>query len=39
MSERLLSEIRAYESGGYTLKEVGEYVGLHCSTVSGIIRL
>jgi REP element-mobilizing transposase RayT len=28
----------AYGSGGYTLKEIGEYFGLHYSTVSGIIR-
>jgi putative transposase len=27
----------AYGSGGYTLKEVGEYFGLHYSTVSGIL--
>jgi putative transposase len=28
----------AYGSGGYTLKEVGKYFGLHYSTVSGIIK-
>ncbi|MCH8106576.1 MAG: transposase [Proteobacteria bacterium] len=28
----------AYLSGGYTLKEIGDYYGLHYSTVSGIIR-
>jgi REP element-mobilizing transposase RayT len=27
----------AYGSGGYTLKEVGEYFGLHYSTISGIL--
>lgn len=30
--------ISAYASGGYSLKEVGEYFGLHYSTVSGIIN-
>ena len=30
--------ISAYASGGYSLKEVGEYFGLHYSTISGIIR-
>ena len=29
---------KAYSSGGYTLKEVGEHFGLHYSTVSGIIK-
>jgi hypothetical protein len=28
----------AYRSGGYTLKELGEFFGLHYSTVSGIIK-
>jgi hypothetical protein len=28
----------AYESGGYSLKEVGDYFELHYSTVSGIIK-
>lgn len=28
----------AYRSGGYTLKEIGGYFGLHYSTVSGIIK-
>ena len=28
----------AYASGGYSLKEVGEYFNLHYSTVSGIIK-
>ena len=28
----------AYQSGGYTLSEIGDYFGLHYSTVSGIIR-
>lgn len=28
----------AYASGGYSLKEVGNYFGLHYSTVSGIIK-
>jgi len=30
--------IYAYASGGYSLKEVGEYFELHYSTVSGIIK-
>jgi len=28
----------AYRSGGYTMKEIGEYFGVHYSTVSGIIK-
>lgn len=28
----------AYQSGGYTLKQIGEYFGLHYSTVSGIVN-
>jgi putative transposase len=30
--------VAAYESGGYTLKGLGEYFGLHYSTVSGILK-
>ncbi len=30
--------VAAYGSGGYSLKEVGKYFGLHYSTVSGIVR-
>lgn len=30
--------VAAYRSGGYTLKDIGEYFGLHYSTVSGIIK-
>jgi REP element-mobilizing transposase RayT/DNA-binding CsgD family transcriptional regulator len=30
--------VRAYGSGGYTLQEIGDYFGLHYSTVSGILR-
>ena len=30
--------IEAYQSGGYTLKQIGDYFGLHYSTVSGIVR-
>ena len=30
--------VMAYASGGYSLKEVGDYFGLHYSTVSGIIK-
>ena len=28
----------AYRSGDYTLKQIGDYFGLHYSTVSGIVR-
>lgn len=35
---RNLAIINAYLSGGYTLKEIGEYFGLHYSTVSGILN-
>ena len=30
--------ISAYKSGGYSLKEVGDYFKLHYSTVSGMIK-
>jgi len=30
--------IEAYQSGGYTLKQIGDHFGLHYSTVSGIVR-
>ena len=30
--------IEAYRSGGYTLKQIGDYFRLHYSTVSGIVR-
>jgi len=30
--------IMAYCSGGYTLKDIGNYFGLHYSTISGIVR-
>ena len=36
--ERNDAIVNAFKSGGYTQKEIGEYFGLHCSTVSGIIR-
>lgn len=29
--------LKAYKSGGYTLKEIGDYFELHYSTVSGIL--
>ncbi|QVL48990.1 MAG: hypothetical protein KFB96_00110 [Thiocapsa sp.] len=28
----------AYASGGYTMQEIGDYFGLHCSRISKIIR-
>ena len=30
--------VNAYLSGGYSLKEVGDYFGLHYSSISGIVR-
>jgi len=30
--------VAAYRSGGYSLKEVGDYFGLHYSSVSGILK-
>lgn len=30
--------VSAYASGGYTLKEVGGYLGLHYAMVSGIVK-
>jgi len=36
--ERNEAIVYAYASGGYSLKEVGDYFGLHYSTVSGIIK-
>jgi len=36
--DRNTSIIESYQSGGYTLKEIGEYFGLHYSSVSGIIK-
>jgi len=33
-----LAIIEAYQSGGYTLKQIGGYFKLHYSTVSGIVR-
>jgi putative transposase len=36
--DRNTAIISAYQSGGYTLKEIGDYFGLHYSSVSGIIR-
>ncbi len=37
-ADRNTAIVNAYRSGGYTLKELGEYFGLHYSTVSGIIK-
>ncbi|MBQ0798870.1 MAG: transposase [Porticoccaceae bacterium] len=36
--DRNTAIISAYKSGGYTLKEIGDYFGLHYASVSGIIR-
>jgi REP element-mobilizing transposase RayT len=30
--------VEAYASGGYTLKNIGDYFGLHYSTVSGLVK-
>ena len=37
-TDRNLAICNAYQSGGYTLKEIGEHFGLHYSTVSGVIK-
>ena len=36
--DRNTNIVKAYESGGYTLKEIGDYFKLHYTTVSGIIK-
>jgi len=36
--ERNQSIIMAYQSGGYSMKEVGDYFGIHYSSVSKIIK-
>ncbi len=33
-----VSMVRAYASGGYTLKEIGEHFGVHYSTVSRAVK-
>ncbi len=30
--------LKAFESGGYSMKEIGDHFGLHYSTVSRIVR-
>jgi len=30
--------VAAYVSGGYTMKEIGEYFGLHYSRISRLVR-
>ena len=37
-SNRDNSIIKAYESGGYTQKEIGDYFGIHYSRVSKILK-
>jgi len=37
-SDRNKAIVEAYQSGGYTLKDIGEYFELHYSTVSGIVK-
>ncbi len=36
--DRNTAIVKAYQSGGYTLKAIGDYFGLHYSTVSGIVK-
>ena len=36
--DRNTAMIHAYASGGYTLKAIGDYFGLHYSTVGGVVR-
>ena len=36
--DRNTAIIKAYESGGYSLKDVGEYYNLHYSRVSRIVK-
>ncbi len=36
--DRNTAIVAAYQSGGYTLKDIGQHYGLHYSTVSGIIN-
>lgn len=36
--DRNTAIINSYQSGGYTLKEIGKFFGLHYSSVSGIIK-
>jgi len=38
-SNRNNSIIKAYASGGYTQKEIGDYYGIHYSRVSKIIKM
>lgn len=28
----------AYDSGGYSMREIGEFFGLHCSRISKILK-
>lgn len=35
---RNIAIINAYKSGGYALRETGDYFELHYSTVSGIVK-
>jgi putative transposase len=37
-ADRNTAICQAYQSGGYTLKAIGEHFDLHYSTVSGILR-
>ncbi len=36
--DRNTAIVKACQSGGYTLKEIGEYFGIHYTTVSGILK-
>ena len=37
-TDRDTAIVKTYQSGGYTQKEIGDYYGLHDSTVSGILK-
>lgn len=36
--DRNAAMVKAYQSGGYTMKEIGYHFGVHYSTVSGIVK-
>ena len=37
-NDRNTAITKAYQSGGYTLKQIGDYFGLHYSSISGIVN-
>ncbi|MCP4043712.1 MAG: helix-turn-helix domain-containing protein [Gammaproteobacteria bacterium] len=38
LTEKKRAFVEAYLSGGYTLKDVGKYFGMHYTTVSRIVK-